>query len=100
MSYQELPANPSPTESNEFLVELLAPLGTISTRMDLLQRVTKVTPGLNDLERTVLLEGLAATQNAAQRLAKLLESMISEAARSDGSPLPFGVSESTAEARA
>ena len=80
MMSEEQPAFPAFAEPNERLEELLAPLATISTRMDLLQRVTVVTPGLTELERTVLLEGMTTTQAAAQRLARLLETLISEAA--------------------
>lgn len=71
------PDTPDPAAERDALHrDLLAPLTTISVRMELLLRITSVTPGLTDLERTALLEGLAATQAAAQKLREILESRL------------------------
>ena len=56
--------------------------------MELLQRITMVTPGLTDLERTVLLEGLATAQAAALQLENYLEALIARKLLSNGSELP------------
>lgn len=56
--------------------DLRAPLTTISTRMELLQKITLVTPGLTELERAALLEGIETAQAAAEQLGKHLESLL------------------------
>lgn len=64
------------TEGDQLRTALFEPLTTITTRTELLQRITMVTPGLTDLERTALLEGLGATLGAARQLSERLEAFM------------------------
>lgn len=88
MSSEESPVPSVAGESSQFHDDLFTPLTTISTRMELLQRITMVTPGLTELERTVLLEGLAAAQAAALQLESQLEALIAGKMLSNASALP------------
>ena len=83
--------HPTDGESNRLRDDLFTALGTILTRMELLQRVTMVTPGLTELERTVLLEGLAAAQAAAKQLENSLDALIARKILSDAANLQIPV---------
>lgn len=76
MSSEVASVHPDSSDPNQLREDLFVPLATISARMELLRRVTMVTLGLTNLERTVLLEGIAAAQEAAQQLGKHLEAMV------------------------
>ena len=76
-------------ERDRLRYALLTPLTTITGRTQLLQRITEHTPGLTDLERTVLLDGLAATLVAVQQLGQRLEALIDGEAVSGSPALPI-----------
>lgn len=88
MSPEHSPIHPVTGESSRLHDDLFTALGTILTRMELLQRVTMVTPGLTELERTVILEGLAAAQAAAMQLEHSLEALVAGKILSDAAAVP------------
>lgn len=95
MSFEEASVRPEANDPNQLRDDLFVPLATISARMELLRRITMVTPGLTNLERTVLLEGIAAAQEAAQQLGKHLEALVASGVPSDTLARP--VADTTSE---
>jgi hypothetical protein len=75
-------AHPDPIAMARDLLRyhVLSPLTVISVRTELLQRIVQQTPGLNDLERSALLNGLAAILASAQELGSSLDVVIGHSA--------------------
>ena len=77
--------DPLALERDLLRYRVLSPLTVVSVRTQLLQRIVQQTPGLNDLERTALLNGLAAILASAHELGRSLEVVIGQ----DGHPAPI-----------
>jgi hypothetical protein len=73
MSSEAVHPDPMALERDLLRCEVLNPLTVILIRTQFLQRITQQTPGLNDLERTALLNGLAAILASAHELGVGLE---------------------------
>ena len=79
MSSDDLPTPiPWPWSAIGCATRSLNSLTVISVRTQLLQRIAQQTPGLNDLERSALLNGLAAILTSAHELGSSLELVIGQ----------------------
>ena len=85
MSSESVHPDPQALECDLLRYQVLNSLTVISARTQLLQRMAHQAPGLNALERTALLNGLAAILASAHELGRSLEVVIGQ----DGHPAPI-----------
>lgn len=82
----ELPVDTETTVRDRLRHELFTSLTVIATRSDLLRRQILRADGLTTLERDHLLDGLAATRTAAERLHEQLEALLRAVALAGAPP--------------